>query len=46
MSVLSKASCSAALAHAGFPRAHVVVDVVPELARHGETGKLRRFIPA
>ena len=40
------AALRAALAHAGFPGAHVAVDVVSELARHGETGKLRRFIPA
>ena len=36
----------AALDHAGFSGAHVAVEVVPHLARHGETGKLRRFIPA
>ena len=36
----------AALANAGVPGAHVAVDVVPHLDRHGETGKLRRFIPA
>jgi phenylacetate-coenzyme A ligase PaaK-like adenylate-forming protein len=36
----------AALAHAGFAGANVAVEIVPHLARHGETGKLRRFIPA
>jgi phenylacetate-coenzyme A ligase PaaK-like adenylate-forming protein len=36
----------AALADAGLPDAHVVVDVTPHIARHSETGKLRRFIPA
>ncbi len=37
---------NAALANAGVPGAHVAVDVVPQLDRHGETGKFRRFIPA
>jgi uncharacterized protein (DUF2252 family) len=35
-----------ALSDAGLPDAEVVARCVPALERYGDTGKLRRFIPA
>ncbi|MEW6267895.1 MAG: hypothetical protein AB1689_01190 [Thermodesulfobacteriota bacterium] len=40
-----RAALGTALADAGLRDADVVVRSVPALARHPETGKVRRFIP-